>query len=535
MTPKSCLDCPSRLDPTQTVRFFGVSFGDDVSTCAQYGHVLGKPGLGPDATERLYNAFGAGADGKGCSKHGEQPPPFTKDGTPVKAPRALVVRPDADIHFRADGSPRPAATDEERASIPSCLGCANFVPAPIVQAELGWNMGLCALQGRLITNNRVMVEKSNCTLPIAGTPRKDTDGLELIKVYKDVFSFATIGMTKAQAVFDPTAAAEDPRSYVSDDELTDADKAYGIRAWRKVVHPRNPTKSVLLPIFDELSFDEVERAKIPQMGDGSGVENYVDWAHLLYKMGATIMGMDKNPVLIGSAGTGKTEALQFLAWQCQMPFERISMTRTSEVDDLIGKWIFEDGATKWINGRFTKGWSSRSVVVIDEYNAAPDEVEQALRPCFDNVKQLVLDGGKGGRVARHPYSFIGLTMNPSWDVKYTGLNEISAAGLNRLSLVAVDLPNEETERAIIAKFCSANDIKITAKELDKVMAIAKELRVQCDPQTGVLPIAWGIRPQLAVVAALPYFELMEAYKLAAIDALDPIAANIVIALVKGYE
>lgn len=530
MAAKSCRDCPALLDESETLKFFGVSFGTGVSSCAHFGHVLGKPGLADDGVDKIQEAF-AGP----CAKFGEARPVGSKDGTAVSFPRSLVCKPDVSVHLTASGGPKPPITEDQRNAVSSCMSCANFVPPRVVEDELGWPFGLCAAQGRLIITNRLKTEPKFCPRPELGANRRDTDGVDLLDIYADVFSLATIGMKASAPVFDPTAAASDPREYVTDDPLTDADKAFGIRAWRRVFHPKDSNKSVLLPIFDPMSFDEVERAKIPQMGDGSGVEFYVDWSGLLYKLGAVIMGMDKTPALIGGAGTGKTEAFQYLAWMCQLPFERISITRSSEVDDLAGKWIFEDNATKWINGRHTLAWSKRCVEVIDEWNAGPDEVEQFFRPCFDNVKQLVLDGGKGGRVPRHPYSMVGLTMNPSWDIKYTGLTELSAAALNRVSTIAVDLPDENTERAIITKFCNGNDIALSKYDLDRVIAIAKELRQMADPQQGELPIAWGIRPQLAVVAALPYFDLMEAYKLACIDALDPMSADKVIAIVKGYE
>lgn len=529
MAANSCRSCPSCLPESKSIEFFGTSFGSGVSACAQFGNVLGKPGLAEDAVDTLMEKFAAS-----CGKFGAACPPPNKDGTPVSYPRAAVAVPDSSVHLDASGGLKEQITQDERDAMTSCMACAHFVPAKVVEDELGWPFALCAVTGRLLLNNRYRVEPKYCPRPEPGKNRVDTDGIDLLSIYADVFSFATIGV-KAKAVFDPNAAASDPREYVSDDELTDADRSFGIRAWRRVVHPKNPEKSVLLPIFDPASFDEIERAKIPQMGDGSGVEFYVDWHNLLYRIGAVIMGMDKTPALIGGAGTGKTEAFQYVAWMCQMPFERISIRKTSEVDDLAGKWIFEDNTTKWIDGRFTKGWRTRSVTVVDEWNAGPDEVEQFLRPCFDNSRQLVLDSGKGGRVDRHPYAFVGLTMNPSWDVKYTGLTELSAAALNRVSTIAVDLPDEDTERAILTKFCSGNDIPLLKSDLDRVMAIAKELRQLADPMVGELPISWGIRPQLAVMAALPYFDLMECYKLACIDSLDPMSADKVIAIVKGYE
>jgi hypothetical protein len=132
---------------------------------------------------------------------------------------------------------------------------------------------------------------------------------------------------------------------------------------------------------------------------------------------------------------------------------------------------------------------------------------------------LVLDAAKGEVIKRHALRTLVLAMNPSWDFRYIGAQEISDADGNRLLNKFVTMPPEEIERAILLKYCKDVDgFDLPTATLDKIMAIAKDIRNMTD--TGQLAVSWGLRPQLAVSSLTEDFDLEECYRLAITDRLD---------------
>lgn len=521
---QDCSSCPSRLAPDSVRGFFGKDFGPNVDVCATFGHVLGRPGLDASAVQKVQIAFG-----KECEKHGEPCP----DGRP-EYPEARVTgpAPDVFVEINTDGVvPRDPPTAEEQAKVTSCRGCENFIPENVVREELGWYLPLCAATGRLLLPKRLMAEPRSCGQARPGENRDTTEGMALRPEYDDAFSFGNVNV--GPAIYTEMDVV-DPTEYPTDREVMPDEAADGIRAWRRITSPDGSGRYVDLPIFRIEHFDAGEQSKIPRTGDDEHPEWYVDHAGLVYTIGVETMELDETPVLIGMAGTGKTELYRHLAWLMCLPFDRISINRSSEVDDLAGKWLFENGETRWQDGRVSSCWVKPGVLLVDEPNTGGDEVWQFFRPMTDNAKQLVLDQARGERRERNNWRFLGLAMNPAWDIKNIGANEISDADGNRLSAIAVGLPPADIERKILVQRCLGDDYEVPVETLDKIMAIAADIRSLTDPLDGTLNVSWGIRPQIAVARKTKWYDLVTCYKRALTDRLDPSAAETIIRIVEGY-
>jgi MoxR-like ATPase len=505
---RSCVDCPGCMTSDKVMQVYASSFGADTDICGTFGHVLSNPNQASSVNLKIKRKMA-----NGCEKYGV-------NTSPMAVPTALVAIPDS--------SAIPTS-----GSLATCTACKNYVAPSTVQREFGWNAGLCAATGRLLMPSRLTQEPKTCGKAAFGENRSSTNGLVVSPMLDPEFLIDVDEIATA-------IVAEDfiePLEYVTDRKVTDADRAEGILSWRKIMHPKygDLKPAIWLPIMDPESYTEAERAMIPQTDDPEHPELYVDHQGLVYKVLVAMLGMDKAPVLNGEAGTGKTECFRHLAWMTQMPFVRISLNKNSEVDDLIGKWLFEDGQTVWHNGRLATAWGKPYVICLDEWNTPPDAVMQFLRPLTDNSKQLVVDAGKGARINRHDFCLLGMAQNPSWDLKNIGTNQLSDADESRCAWIAVDMPSEEIERSIIVRHCLADGYEIEAKTLDAIMEIAKDIRQLTDPRKPSLSFSWGIRPQLSVASATKYLSLMEAYKIAIIDRLDPAQADTITNFVTVFE
>lgn len=520
---KRCQDCPSYLNAKQAESAVGRAIGSPI--CGRFGHLLGRPGLPASSVNKIGQSFA-----ENCSEFG-QPQSVMVEIKEKRYVPAIVAIPDGSIHSR--GAP-PAG-----AQTANCGGCINFVPADEVRKELGWYLPMCAAWGRLLWPNRLSEESRNCPWNWQGPPRDTTAGMQLRAEYESGFAYMKI-QTNPYVEHDGIAATP-PEDYISgkvpsDKPVTDKHRAKGIVAWRKLSAPDfSLGRDVSMPVFSDDAFSEAERALIPRTGSDEHPELYVDYAYNLYQTWVESWQLDETPCYIGQAGTGKTELARHAAWMMNVPFRRLQITKASEIDDLAGKWLFEAGETAYHLGRVAVGWAAVGVLCIDEFPAGSDEIFQFFRPMFDNSKQLVLDQEKGKRVERNPYCFPILTMNPTWDISYQGLNEVDEANASRLTFLSFDLPSPTIERAIIKKRCELDEYDISDGMLETLQKINTEIREMTGDGGGLETMRWGIRDSIAVARKTAWYDLTHCYKLARTNLMEPRQAKLILDVVQSHE
>lgn len=503
----SCLNCPSLL-PANDSTFFKKSIG--VPVCARFGKPIGRITSSRPETEAIAKHFASN-----CSEYGN-PRPATPDWSQASF---QVTTPDPDTL----GVPR---TSPEMVS--SCAGCKFFVREDIVANDLGWTAAVCSAKGKLLLANRYTLEARNCNEKDFGTVRTDTHGLMYLPEYEDNF----VGNGDPVRAFNKAKASfVDPTEYETDKPVEPED-AHKIRAWRSVTDPATGNE-IFLPIFRRDFFPPEQQELIPATGDDEHPEDYVDHGFYVYKVAVLWTELDETPAFWGKAGTGKTEFFRHMAYLMQAPFHRFSITGSTELDDLAGKMHYTEGVgTHFEKGRLVKAWETPCVMVVDEPNAGPPDVWQFLRPMTDNSKQLVLDQSNGERSDRNLDCYLGMAMNPAWDVLNVGTQPIGDADANRLMHLFVELPPRALEEEIIRKRCEHDGWEIPAASLQMVMNIAEDVRALTD--NGTLPISWAIRPQIKVARALRWFDVLTAYKMASGDYLEPQQQEMLLNVVRSH-
>lgn len=323
---------------------------------------------------------------------------------------------------------------------------------------------------------------------------------------------------------------EDPLDYETDAQVTEEDKSFGIKAWRKVYEP-NGSRYIMAPIFDPESFSEDERAKIPRPGQQEHIELYRDHMGLEYRMLA-LWEIGFTPSLSGVSGVGKTEAFRYLAYRMQLPFERVSISNSTDIDELAGtKEYSPERGTYFEPGIIPRAWESRCVIVVDEPNVGPPEVWHFFRPLTDNSKQLVLNYEKGKRIPRNKYCYFGMAMNPVWDVRNVGTHEIGDADARRLMHIYIPPADEATERQIVMERCLAEGYKLPNQVYKSIHRISTAIREQCENDN--LPFQWGTAMVIKTALASKYFDILDCFRLSIVDYIDPDSAELVMAIVRS--
>jgi MoxR-like ATPase len=469
--------------------------------CARCGTVLGRPDLPASQELKLQQHI---ADK--CSSYGEPKPSVPGRGHIVMLPDPSVLG---------------ATIDPNKQTLcSSCAMCENFVKEDVVANEIGWTAGLCAARGKLLMSNRLTYEAKDCEYRQFGTPRSTTGGMTFLPEYEE--AFGSTAVNPVAAYFNAKAGGiVEPGDWPTDKEVTEGERTAGIKAWRKVEDPDGNGSAVYFPVYDASFFDDEDRALIPKTGSDEHPELYVDHFGGLYGLGVAWLELDETPVFWGMPGVGKTELLRYAAWIMQVPFRRISITASTEIDDIAGKMMFSpEKGTYFQYGRLPDAWSKPGVLCIDEPNVAQDPaVWHFIRPLTDNSKQLVLDMNASEHLDRHPDCYMGMAMNPAWDTRNVGALQIADADANRLFHTYIEMPPEPLEREIIQERVKLDGWELSKEQMDMVMAIAKDLRALSDEEG--LPITWAIRQQIKVARALRWFTPMVAYRRAAGDYLSP--------------
>lgn len=502
---KTCLDCPSYVPPQETGKYVGQQFGG--AFCATRGLILSRPGL---------KSAGAIAENlaKNCSEYGKEPPEKPNLNHRYNLQIALPILP-------------PPAV--RRNKVNTCTECRFYVQSDQVVDTLGWNSGGCVLKGKLIPDSSRAAIGVSCDESSKGARYVPYNyEWNLMPIFMEDF-----GKLDPISEYLAGRGGVNPENHPTDRPVSDVDRNRGIKAWYEVKDMDGSGHSVFLPVYDTSRFSDEDRAKVPRTGDDEHPELYVNHGNFVYKVAVSWVGLGETPALWGSAGLGKTELLRHMAWRMCLPFERISITGSSEVDDLAGKMHFSpDTGTYWEHGRIPKAWMKACVLCIDEPNVGPPEVWQLLRPLTDNSKQLVLDQNRGERIPKNQDCYLGMAMNPAWDPRNRGAEPLADADGSRLLHVSMELPPPDVEKQIISDRVKLDGRELTANQLSTMMKVAEAVRAMS--AAGTIPVTFGIRDQIKVARALGFFPPQVAYRVAIGDSLEPQARDALMVEVNNH-
>jgi len=500
----SCLNCPSYATESESLEVFGRVTG--CSMCARHGYALDRPGLSDIGRERAAESFALTCPDFGAARP-EKPLTYS----------ARVVDPDVNILVEtSDPDFRPD-------NLTTCRACKLCVRDDVVQRELGYPVALCRGKGKLIT--RPQFEARGCKLAQGGEMSNTTEGLEIRAEFREGFAVpVSIAVGRVTSV---GRTQDEPTTYVTDAIVSADDDVKGIRAWRLV----KGYKDVYAPIFKPELYTPEERLFIPQTGDATHPELYVDYSNLLYRFVTDTVILGQTLCLQGQPGVGKTEGARWLAWLCQMPFVRFSYDSSTDPEEMMGmKDYSPERGTYYTWGRVPLAYSRPVLIVHDELNLAQPAIREKLRPTFDNSKQLVLDGSMGEIVERHEFTYQIIAQNPAHDFRNVGAQTMADAEYNRMTVKSIPLPPESVERHIIQKWCELDGYEMPESLLSELMQISADIR-EASTQ-GHVPFTWGMRQTIKVARLTQYHNMIEAFKGACLDFYEEGVANTVMKFIR---
>lgn len=261
-------------------------------------------------------------------------------------------------------------------------------------------------------------------------------------------------------------------------------------------------------IIDPDTLTDEERALVP------GPRVYIDNEDLLETI-AWAYNNDIAMSLEGHTGTGKTEGIMYFAHLIGAPVHKPSLNGMTTTDDLIGKILVEDGSTKWVDGIVTHAVRNGGILVLDEMNAAGQEVLFALHSLLDDTHSLVLVENDNQVVKKHELCRIFATMNPADCPLYPDTQMLSEALKSRFGIW---MQVHYMKAADELKVLQAMGLNIDVEDLKVMLKVAGYARKALAEEK--LYFAFGTRTIKKWAACTERFGLRKGAEMAFLAGLD---------------
>ena len=168
-----------------------------------------------------------------------------------------------------------------------------------------------------------------------------------------------------------------------------------------------------------------------------------------------------NTLMVGPAGTGKTELIRFVCEKMGLPYRHDNIgTRTDVQASLIGTHTIDsEGHSSFQYARFVQDIQEPGVIMLDELNRNPQALN-ILTNVLDGIRELNVSGtgAADAKVVKvDPKCIFFATANIG--ATYTGTSMIDEALETRFDYIGVDyIPEEEETKLLVSRTgCSIID------------------------------------------------------------------------------
>ncbi len=195
------------------------------------------------------------------------------------------------------------------------------------------------------------------------------------------------------------------------------------------------------------------------------------------------------PVMVkGPTGCGKSRFVEYMAWKLQRPLITVACNEDMTASDLVGRYLLEDGGTRWLDGPLTTAARIGAICYLDEIVEARADTTVVIHPLTDHRRVLPLDK-KGELVRAHPDFQLVISYNPGYQ---SLMKDLKPSTKQRFAAFDFDYPEAEAEARILVGETGIDAER--ARALVKIAEAARALKGH--------GLAEGISTRLLVHAAL---------------------------------
>lgn len=207
------------------------------------------------------------------------------------------------------------------------------------------------------------------------------------------------------------------------------------------------------------------------------------FARLLFEVTAQ-KAKDRNALLLGPRGSGKTHAAEQVARSLGLAFDAVSMSGGTTERAFWGSTTIKDGNLEWKPSRFVEMFATGGVFLIDELDKADPTVVTALNMATSNGYICPVDAP--GRIDRHrDFICIACANALNADRAYTASARPDASSLDRFARITWDYSPAIT--TAVAGECG------NATHADWLVRLSDALRARIESKGWRGEVEWGTR------------------------------------------
>mgnify|MGYP001215051561 CR=1 FL=1 len=161
------------------------------------------------------------------------------------------------------------------------------------------------------------------------------------------------------------------------------------------------------------------------------------------------------PVLLkGPTGTGKTRFVEYMSWRLNKQFQKekdslslvtVACHEDLTGSDLVGRYLLEEGGTRWFDGPLTRVVKRGGICYLDEIVEARKDTTVIIHPLADHRRMLHIDK-LGTVIEAHPNFLLVISYNPGYQ---SALKDLKQSTRQRFVGIEFSFPPKELEGPII--------------------------------------------------------------------------------------
>jgi len=153
------------------------------------------------------------------------------------------------------------------------------------------------------------------------------------------------------------------------------------------------------------------------------------------------------PVLLkGPTGCGKTRFVRHMAHRLGLPLVTVACHEDLTASDLVGRYLFVDGETRWVDGPLTTAVRLGAICYLDEVVEARNDSLVVIHPLADDRRILPIEKLQTVLTAAEDFQLV-VSYNPAYQ---SVIKDLKQSTRQRFMALSFEYPERELETDIVA-------------------------------------------------------------------------------------